>query len=179
MLNVKNLLVGLAAGVIVSSAAFADAHFEKYGFESKNAFPEGSGEENRSYGFVLPEGITVTIPDEGEFGPGDVVQVPGKNITVIDVDDETQDTEKSELAREAFNSKVSVADPAQPQEGKGVVAVAIEITTPGVVVSAADGRTATTGDIVVFRLLHNQVMHTPEQETPQEKMEMLRGFDNK
>jgi hypothetical protein len=179
MLNVKNLICGLATAIIASSAALAtDADFEKFGFESKNAFPEGTGQESRSYGFILPEGITVTIPDGETYGPGDVIMVPGKNITVVDVDDETQDTQSTELEREAFNGKISVADPAQA-EGKGVVAVSIHITTPGLVVTAADGRSATTGDTVVLRLLHNQIMQTPEQETPAEKMQMMRGFDKK
>ena len=77
--------------------------------------------------------------------------------------------------QEAFNNKVSITDPA-PTEGQGVVAVAIEITTPGVVVSHTDGRTKITGDTVVFLVEHQIIMQTPEQEAPQD---MMKGFQSK
>jgi hypothetical protein len=162
----SKLIVGSSLALFVGTSAFAQ-------FDNKLTLGVGQGQDLRAYAITIPPQVTVKLPDGTVLGPGEKVMVPGKNITVVDVEDETHTTyEPAEQDVMAFNKEVTYTE---KPEGLGVVAVRIKITTPGIVVSHADGRTATTGDTVQFLILHGSIQQTPELDAPPE----MGGFENK
>jgi hypothetical protein len=166
MKKINKLIVGSSLALFIGSSAFAQ-------FDDKLTLGVGQGQDLRAYAITLPPQVTVTMPDGSVIGPGEKVMVPGKNITVVEVEDETHSTYQSDKQEVmAFNNEVTYTE---KPEGLGVVAVLIDITKPGVVVSHEDGRTATTGDTIQFLVLHGSIQQTPELDAPPE----MTGFGNK
>jgi hypothetical protein len=166
MKKINKLILGSSLALLIGSTAFAQ-------FDNKLTLGVGQGEELRAYAITLPPQVTVKMPDGSVIGPGEKIMVPGKNITVVEVEDETHAAyENTDQEVTAFNKEVTYTE---KPEGLGVVALLIEITKPGVVVSHEDGRTATTGDTIQFLMLHGSIQQTPELEAPPE----MTGFENK
>ena len=168
MKNIRNITIGLCVALLATTYSFAQS---MGGFEDKSPFLVGQGDAKRAYGVVIPDKVTVELPDGTVLHAGDIVMVPGENITVTDVNDEYTEQEPDAFNR--FEKKEGYT--AKP-EGKGVVAVAIHITTPGVIVRHEDGREAKTGDTIKLIIDHEALKQTAEQAEPPTVMS---GFANK
>jgi hypothetical protein len=109
-----------AALVLLLSAVIAHAQ----GFQDKS-FPSGPGKPELKYHLLVPEGITITNKKGEMFKAGQIVLVPGSNVTILESAYVKEQMKDPKFESGFINSQQYVGIPEQKVQDYAIVSVKV------------------------------------------------------
>ncbi len=160
----------LSAALVLSLGAML-AHAQGWQNES---FPAGPGKPELKYHLLVPTGVTITNKQGTVFKGGDIVTVPGKNVTVLESAYAKEQVKKDPAFQSSFvNENEYVGIPEEKVRDYAIVSV---VVPEGVTVQSAGGKTIK-GPSKVTLMVVNKGSATPDK-TAAPKWESAGGWNN-
>jgi hypothetical protein len=158
----------LSAALVLSLGAML-AHAQGWQNES---FPTGPGKPELKYHLLVPAGITITNKKGVAFKGGDVVTVPGKNVTVLESAYAKEQMKTPAFQSSFVNEQQYVGVPEDKVRDYAIVSV----TVPEGVTVAGHGKTIK-GPSKVTLMVTNKGSATPDK-TPGPMWDSTGGWNN-
>ena len=151
--------------VLLLSAVMAHAQ----GFQDRS-FPTGVGKPELKYHLLVPEGVTVTNKKGEVFTGGQVILVPGANVTILEPAYVETQMENPEFKAGFVNAKNYVGIPKEKVRDYAIVSIKV---LEGTTVATKDKKI--TGPSQVTLMVVNKGSATSDT-TPAESWNTMGGF---
>ena len=145
----------LSAALVLSLGAML-AHAQGWQNES---FPAGAGKPELKYHLLLPAGVTVTNKQGVVFKGGDIVTVPGKNVTVLESAYAKAQMKDPAFQSSFINEQQYTGMPEEKVRDYAIVSIQV---AEGVTVQSAGGKTIK-GPSKVTLMVVNKRSATPDK----------------
>jgi len=164
----KFLRLCSAALVLLLSAAIAQAQ----GFQD-SSFPAGPGKPELKYHLLVPDGVTITNKKGEVFKGGQVVLVPGANVTILESAYAKQKMSDPQFKAGFLNAETYSGIPEEKVRDYAIVSVKV---AEGTTVESKGKKI--TGPSQVTIIVTNKGSATSDT-TPAESWKATGGFTNK
>lgn len=155
--------------VLLLGAVIAHAQ----GFEQKS-FPAGPGKPELKYHLRVPEGVTITNKKGEVVKGGEIVLVPGANVTILESPYVKKQMENPEFKKGFINKETYSAVPEERIRDYAIVSVKVP---EGVTIQR--GETKITGPSQVTMMVTKEGSQATPDTTPPESWEATGGWANK
>lgn len=160
------------SAVLALSLGAMVAHAQGWQNES---FPTGPGKPELKYHLLVPAGVTITNKQGAVFKGGDVVTVPGKNVTVLESAYAKEQMKKDPAFQSSFvNENDYVGVPEEKVRDYAIVSV---VVPDGVTVQSAGGKTIKGPSKVTLMVVNKGSKATPDK-APASTWDSAGGWDN-
>ncbi|MCC6133865.1 MAG: hypothetical protein LM550_06390 [Candidatus Contendobacter sp.] len=159
----------LSAALVLSLGAML-AHAQGWQNES---FPAGPGKPELKYHLQVPTGVTVTNKQGAVFKGGDIVTIPGKNVTVLESAYAKEQMKDPAFQSSFINEQQYMGMPEEKVRDYAIVSIQV---SEGVTIQSAGGKTIK-GPSKVTLMVVNKGSATPDK-TAAPKWESTGGWDN-